>query len=276
MTIVRGRHVVVTGGSEGIGEAVAETARRRGARVSIIARRSDVLREAAARIGPGVAHATADVADAEQLGDAITKLEAEHGPTDVMVANAGYAQPATFLDTSLEEFTRQMSVNYLGAVNAIRAVLPEMIARRSGHLVLVSSTAGLIGVYGYSAYSATKFAVRGLAESLRSEVHPFGVMVSVAYPPDTETPGFRMERRTKPPETARISGAITPRSADVVAAAIVDGIERDRFAITAEAATATLVRGAGILGPLIRRRMDHDVRQVQRDHDDRQRRWWSR
>ncbi len=275
MTIIRGRHVVVTGGSQGIGEAVAETVRRRGARVSIIARRPDVLREAAARIGPGVAYAPADVTDAEELGDAITKVEAEHGPTDVMVANAGYAQPATFLDTAPEELARHMNVNYLGAVNTIRAVLPAMVARRSGHLVLVSSTAGLIGVYGYSGYSPTKFALRGLAESLRSEVRPLGITVSVAYPPDTETPGFVLENLSKPPETARISGSITPRTPDVVAAAIVDGIERDRFAITADAATATLVRAAGFLGPLIRSRMDHDVRQVQQDHVDRHR-WWSR
>jgi 3-dehydrosphinganine reductase len=98
---------------------------------------------------------------------------------------------------------------------------------------------------------------------LRGEVAPYGIGVSIAYPPDTETPGFDAENRIKPPETARISASIRPRSAQQVADAIVTGIERDRLTITADPTTAFLARGIGIVGPVVRAMMDRDVRRVQ-------------
>src|SRR3990172_12089693 len=106
-----------------------------------------------------------------------------------------------------------------------------MIERGQRHLMLVSSGAGIVGVYGYSAYSPTKFAVRGLAETLRAELKPHGIVVGCAYPPDTDTPGLARENATKPEATARISAAIKVRSADQVGRAIVRGIEADRLVI---------------------------------------------
>ena len=88
-----------------------------------------------------------------------------------------------------------------------------MIERGRGHLVTISSTAGLIGVFGYSAYAPAKFAVRGLTETLRAELAPHGIVVACAYPPDTRTPGLDAENELKPPETERISAAIKPREA---------------------------------------------------------------
>ena len=122
------------------------------------------------------------------------------------------------------------------------AVIDGMRQRRRGHLCFVSSTAGLLGVYGYTAYSPTKFALRALAEALRSEVAPDRIRVSVVYPPDTDTPGFALENEVKPPETAAISATVKPVQADRVAAAIVRGIERNRITITADPLTATLAR----------------------------------
>lgn len=264
MTSLRDAHLIVTGGSEGIGRAVAEAAVHRGARVSLIARRAPELEAAATAIGAGTQWATADVCDPTALRAAIGELTAHSGPCDVLVANAGYALPGRFWELPDDEFRAEMEVNFLGAVNAARAVVDSMRQRRSGHLCFVSSTAGLVGVYGYSAYSPTKFALRGLAETLRSELAPDGVKVSVVYPPDTDTPGFAKENESKPPETVAISGAIKPVPASRVAEGILNGIERDRFTICIDPTTALAARGAGLLAPLLRRWMDRQVRAAQR------------
>lgn len=265
VTSLRDAHVIVTGGSEGIGAAVAEAAIDRGARVSLVARGADRLEEVARRLGHDTGWAPADVADRAALTAAIEHLVSRRGPCDVMVANAGYALPGRFWELPDDEFRAEMEVNYLGAVHAAAAVLPEMRRRRRGHLCFTSSTAGVIGVYGYTAYSPTKFALRGLAESLRAEVAPDGVRVSVVYPPDTDTPGFATENLHKPAETAAISGTIQPIPASKVAEGVVKGIERNRVAIFVDPTTAALARGSGLAAPLIRRVLDRQVRQAQRD-----------
>lgn len=257
--------MIITGGSEGIGRAMAAAAIRRGAVVSLIARRLDRLEATAAELGEPTRWAAADVRDRAALAAAVDALVERSGPCDVMIANAGYALPGRFWDLPDGEFAAEMEVNYLGAVHAAAAVLPTMRRRRQGHLCFVSSTAGLLGVYGYSAYSPTKFALRGLAESMRSELAPEGVSVSVLYPPDTDTPGFAKENEAKPVETAAISATITPVAARKVAEAALKGIERNRFTISVDPMTAVLARTAGLIAPVIRRTMDRQVRKAQRD-----------
>jgi 3-dehydrosphinganine reductase len=268
VTVLSGSHVLVTGGSSGIGLGVAGHALRRGARVSIVARdveRLDAARADLERIGGDparVAAASADVADAQALAGAVDDATGRLGPVDVLVTSAGYAHPGLFLDLDDDVFEREVAVNYFGTLHAVRAVVPSMVERGRGHVLMVSSTVGLIGLYGYSAYAPTKFAVRGLAETLRSELRPHGIVVACAYPPDTETPALERERRMMPAATARYSAKIKPRSADAVAAAIVDGIEHDRLTVTADFQTAALARAAGLLGPYLRRSLDRVVRRT--------------
>lgn len=90
-----------------------------------------------------------------------------------------------------------MRVNYLGGVYCTKSVVDSMKSRKFGRILFVSSQAGQIGVYGYTAYSATKFAIRGLAEALQMELKPFNIYISVSYPPDTDTPGFKEELKDK-------------------------------------------------------------------------------
>jgi 3-dehydrosphinganine reductase len=272
VTKLAGAHVVVTGGSSGIGLASARLLAARGARVSLIARDRARLEAAAAEVeaaGPagaaGVAIASADVTRADDVRAAFDALASGHGACDVLLACAGSAHPGYFEQLDDAVFRDQMEVDYFGTLHAVRAVTPSMIERRRGHLVMVSSTAGIIGVFGYSAYGPAKFAVRGLAETLRGELGPHGIVVACAYPPDTRTPGLDHENELKPPETERISAAIKPREADDVARAVVQGIERDRLVITADFQTAALARAAGLLGPYVRRTMDRQVRKVRRE-----------
>lgn len=250
MTHLSDSRVLITGGSQGIGEAFAVAATERGATVSLIARDPARLRTVAEPIG---AHwRSADVTDAPALAAAIAELEAEAGDTEVLVCCAGSALPGRFLEVPLEEFESQMTLNYLGTVATLRAVLPGMVARGRGHVVLTSSTAGLLGVVGYSGYGPTKWAVRGLAETLRYEVGRAGIRISVLYPPDTDTPGFALENTRKPPETVAVSGAIKPVAASTVAQALANGIERNRENIAIDGLTKVLVRCSALLEPLVR------------------------
>jgi 3-dehydrosphinganine reductase len=260
MTRIAGAHVVVTGGSQGIGLATADACARRGARVSILARDPQRLAEARDRLSDGATTVSADVTDAAALTTAMDDLAAVHGPCDILVTSAGRAEPGYFLDLDVDTFRRQMEVNYLGALHAVRAVLPSMVDRGRGHLVLLSSVAGLVGVFGYGAYTPTKFAVRGLGEALDAEFRHRGIRTSIVYPPDTDTPGFEQENRTKPPETARISDGITPLPPDRVAAAIVRGIERNRLHVTAEWQSRLLTRLADLHGPPLRAMFRRQVR----------------
>lgn len=263
MTKLADAHVVITGGSSGIGLALARQATARGARVSLLARDEVRLEAAAASVG-AVASASADVAQPDALRVALDTVVARGGPCDVLVTAAGSAHPGYFVQLDDAVFREQMEVDYFGTLHAVRAIVPSMIERGRGHVVTISSTAGLIGVFGYTAYGPAKYAVRGLAETLRSELAPHGIVVACAYPPDTRTPGFEAENELKPPETERISAAIKPREVADVARAIVRGIEKDRLVITADAQTAALARGAGLLGPYVRRSMDRQVRQVRK------------
>jgi 3-dehydrosphinganine reductase len=262
MTRIAGAHVIVTGGSQGIGLATADACARRGARVSILARSPKRLAEAQGQLTDAVAIASADVTDPVALNNAMDDLAAVHGPCDILVASAGRAEPGHFLDLGPEVFHRQMEVNYLGALHAVHAVLPSMLDRGHGHLVLLSSVAGLIGVFGYGAYTPTKFAVRGLGEALDAEFRHRGIRTSLVYPPDTDTPGFEQENLTKPPETARISEGITPVPATQVADAIVRGIERDRLHVTADWQSRVLTRLADLHGPPLRAMFRRQVRRM--------------
>lgn len=260
MTRIAGAHVIVTGGSQGIGLATADACARRGARVSILARDPGRLAQARNALPDGAATASADVTDPTALNAAVDDLVAVHGPCDILVASAGRAEPGYFLNLGPEVFRRQMEVNYLGALHAVQAVLPSMLDRGRGHLVLLSSVAGLIGVFGYGAYTPTKFAVRGLGEALDAEFRHHGIRTSIVYPPDTDTPGFEQENLTKPPETARISEGITPVPATRVADAIVRGIERDRLRVTAEWQSRLVARLADLHGPPLRAMFRRQVR----------------
>jgi 3-dehydrosphinganine reductase len=232
--------------------------------VSIVARDEERLaaaqQQVVARRGSArVAAASADVTDAERLRVAMESLTAELGPVDVLVACAGYAHPGHFAELDDAVFRDQMEVNYFGSLHAVRVVLPSMMQRRSGHVLLVSSIAALVGVYGYSAYAPSKYAVRGLAETLRPECRACGVIVACAYPPDTDTPGLERENKHKPEATRRISGKIRPRSADVVADAMIRGIERNHLVVTADASTAALARTSALVAPLLNKFLDRHV-----------------
>lgn len=116
----------------------------------------------------------------------------ELGPIDILINNAGHSVQAPFCELPITDFEKQMAVNYLSAVHATRAVVDDMKTRKTGHISFVSSAAGQFAIFGYSAYSPTKFALRGFADTLHMELLPYKVNVGVLYPPNTDTEGFKV------------------------------------------------------------------------------------
>jgi len=267
MTKVRGAHAIVTGGSSGIGLATARLLAAGGASVSLLARGADRLDQAAADLratGATVRTAAVDVADPVVLRNAIEGFVADGGPCDILVTAAGLARPGHFLELEDEVFRSMIEVDYFGTLQAIRLVAPSMVARRRGSIVAVSSGTALLGFFGYTAYAPAKFAVRGLMEALRSELAPAGVHVGCVFPPDVDTPQLAEENLYKPAETAAISGAVKPISAEKVAHGIVRAIERERYAVYADPGIAALSALAPLFAPLVRRYTDRQVRAARR------------
>lgn len=230
--------VLVTGGSSGIGLAAAKILANMGAHVWLSARRKELLESALEQVNAArleqtqnCGYVSADLSDASQAEKVIREVTSSAGVPDVLFNSAGITQPGYIQNLSIDIFERLMDVNYFGTVYVTKAILPDMLKRRSGHIINISSMAGYLGVFGYSAYGASKYAVTGFSEVMRAELKPQGIRVSVAFPPDTDTPQLAYEEPFKPAETKAISGNAKALSADRVADSILNQAEKGRFMI---------------------------------------------
>ncbi|HVN54762.1 MAG TPA: SDR family oxidoreductase [Anaerolineaceae bacterium] len=230
--------VLITGGSSGIGLATARAFARQGSNVWILSRNADRLSAAlktieADRIGSSQSFGclTADVANADQVIPVIHDFIHSVGTPDYLINSAGVAEPGYVEEQDLAVFRQMMEINYFGTVHAIRAVVPAMLARKSGHIVNFCSIAGIIGIYGYSSYGASKFAVKGFSDTLRLELKHYGIHVTLVIPADTDTPQLEYENKFKPAETLALEkagGASRPLLPEQVASDILKGISRNK------------------------------------------------
>lgn len=185
---IKGRVVIVTGASSGIGEAAAREFGRQGARVVLAARRVDKLQSLAQEIkGMGTGAETlvvqADLSKLEDIQSLVVQTLEKFGRIDILVNNAGFGR-LDWLENldPVKDIQAQMDVNVMGVIQTTRQVLPLMIKQRSGSIINMCSMAGLVGTPTYTIYAASKHAVHGFSEALRREVKPWGIDVSLIYP----------------------------------------------------------------------------------------------
>lgn len=184
----RDNTVLISGASTGIGRATALAFAGGGARVLGLARDAVKLDRLAEQIGAEHFVALpADVTDAAGMQALARSIAERFGPPDVIVANAGLGLDALFADTDDERLRKVMEVNLFGVVRTVRPFVAGMAARGSGRIILVSSIVGKRGIPYYSAYSASKFALHGLADALSAELHGTGVSVGIVCPSSTRT-----------------------------------------------------------------------------------------
>jgi len=239
-----GKNVLISGGSSGIGFCLAKRFTARGANVCLLARREGFLRKAQASLlrktsevflkeftktnSQDISIISADVSDYQNLKKALSdKLD----KVDILINSAGIAYPGEFVNLDPKIFENVMQVNYLGTVYLTKLIVPGMIKRKSGYIVNIASLASLIGIYGYTAYAPSKYAVRGFSRCLRSELKPFGIDVSVVLPPDTDTPQLEFELSIIPEITRKINQSGKIMSPEKVADCIIKGMNRRRFTI---------------------------------------------
>ena len=174
---LNGMHVVITGASRGVGAALADEFAAKGARLTLLARTVDALQEVAARTGGNAM--PADLADRSQVDGLISRIEAAHGPVDVLVNNAGIDLTGSFIDMPMTDIERMVQLNAITVAELTRQVLPGMIERGRGHVVQVSSLAGTGTFPGISVYGATKSFVTHMTAGVRLEMKglPIGLTV---------------------------------------------------------------------------------------------------
>lgn len=217
MQLGPGTRVLVTGASRGIGLVVAQAFAERGCTLGLVARSEP---DVSGLPGKGHVGLAADVADRDAIAAAVARFE----PCDVVVANAGVAEYRPFQELDLDKAERMTRINFLGTLYTVWPALPGMIERGRGHVIVVSSGAGIRAFPSASVYGATKFAQRGFAEALRHELAGTGVSVTTVYPGQLSTTLHDHEKESMPAWYADARSA----PADPIGELVVRAVERDR------------------------------------------------
>lgn len=236
--ILSNKLAIITGGSKGIGKAAAIEFVKNGGNVCIIARNKKDLFQAAEEIQKARSSASqavtaipCDTTDMEALARLLDSFIKKNGVPDYLMNFVGYARPNYIQNTTLDDFRKIMDTNYFGQLIPVLVILPHFMRERKGHIVNCSSLLGFMGIAGYAAYSPTKYALCGLTESLRNELKPYNIRFSILYPPDTETPGFDQENRSKPLEVMLMSETGGLLSPEQVAKKLIHDVLKNKYYI---------------------------------------------
>jgi len=244
MDNINGKTIAITGAARGIGHATAKALLARGARVVIGDRDVRALESAVAGLNGPVSGYPLDVTNRESFSEFLSKARGESGRIDALINNAGVMPVGPFLQQSEQAIRSAIEVNFYGVLNGCQLVLPEMVARRSGHIVNIASMAGMTAVPGQVVYAGTKFAVVGLSTALADELNSAGVEVSVVLPTFTNTELIA---------GTHTSAAQKPVQPSVVAAAVVKVLDKPTTIVSVPRQLRFVAALAQVLGPRGRR-----------------------
>jgi NAD(P)-dependent dehydrogenase (short-subunit alcohol dehydrogenase family) len=237
-----GKTAIVTGGASGIGRALGEELGRRGARVTLADVNEGLLEETVgdlAGMGYKVKGTALDVTDFEAVKRLVSDTTSEHGRLDYMFNNAGIAIFGEAQDFSYDDWHRVIDINLYGVVHGTAAAYPVMVEQRSGHIVNTASLAGIMPAAGEISYTASKYGVVGLSNSLRCEGTHYGVKVSVVCPGFIRTPMYENLELIKIDREKMMKMAPKGMPCDKCAGIILRGVERNKAIITVTAAAKT-------------------------------------
>jgi short-subunit dehydrogenase len=261
MDNIRGKTIAISGAARGIGHATAKALLARGARVVIGDRDVAALESAVAGLSKfgQVSGYPLDVTDKESFATFLDKARTDGagssaGHIDVLINNAGVMPVGHFLDHSEQAIRSSIEVNVYGVLTGCQLVLPEMVKRRSGHVINIASMAGMVAVPGQVVYAGTKFAVVGLSTALADEFAPQGVQVTVILPTFTNTELIAGTKAT---------GAQKPVQPEDVAAAIVKALDKPKTHVSVPAPLRFVGAVTSMLGPRGRRWLS---KQMGNDH----------
>jgi len=229
---------VITGGSQGLGKATAKYFVELGGSVCIIARRTEILEETANEINElklgdtqFIEIIACDTTIMDKLKPLLTEFVEKYGIPDYLLNCVGYAYANYIEKISLGDFKKNMEVNYYGQLVPILILLPYFMKEKKGHIANVSSILGYMGLMGFTTYVPSKYAVVGLSETLRNELKPHKINVSILYPPSMDTPGFEIENETKPEECRIMEARGGIETPEDVAEVFIHGILKNKFNI---------------------------------------------
>jgi len=256
--VLSGKHVIITGGSSGIGLSLAVKLVKKGCSVTLFARDEQKLKSAVVKLEKNradkeqkIGYFVVDVSDYKAVESATQKSALNNNNhIDILICSAGVTKPERFHEADNSAVPWLMNINYLGSANCTHAVIPYMKSQKSSRIVYVSSLLGLMGFPGYAGYSASKFALKGFAESLDVELAPWNIHFSIACPGNVDTPMFEEEEKIKPAETKKLEeGNSKPISPDVVADRIIESFHSWRFLIYSDLNSFFLTSLSGGFAP---------------------------
>ncbi|MFX1593437.1 MAG: SDR family oxidoreductase [Promethearchaeota archaeon] len=234
----KGKFAIIPGGSKGMGKATAKLFVQLGGSICIIARGTDALNETKDESNKlksdqsqFIEIISCDTTDMDKLKPLMTEVINKHKVPDYLFNFVGYAFVQYIEKLTLEDFKRNMDINYYGQLIPSLIVLPYFLNDKQGYITFTSSVMGFMAIMGYTTYCPSKYALFGLAEVLRHELLPYNIKVSVLFPVDTDTPGFAEENKLKPEECKIISESGTVMTAEEVAEIFINGILNGQFEI---------------------------------------------
>lgn len=262
--------IVITGGSSGLGKALAQRFLAQGAHVALIARdltklgqiKGELVQHRLLQSGQMLEVYSCDVSDYAACGKTMAAIAEQLGAPNILINSAGILKEGYFDTLPLEDFRSVMDINYFGIIHCIRAVLPYYNHRGHGRIVNVASLAGKFGNFGHTAYSASKHALVGLTESLRMELTPRHIMVQLVCPPEFDTPMVANIEASRTPENRITTLTIPALSLDQVADEVFTGIKSKQYLIIPGRVTRFMERLNRLAPAVIRKVVDGKIKKA--------------